>query len=213
MLTPLALAMGVPVFVPICFGLKSKPASAVSIAGGTVIYYYVCMLGEKAWIFQNAEETDMLTGMITNLRILTDGLLENSLMFLTLFALILALCVVYAVKRLPLDYIWHIAIGTGAVFYLITMISGSLFLDIDIAEGSILFGTLVSVLIAVVMEFFVLNVDYSRSEQMEFEDDEYYYYVKAVPKMTISKSQREIKTISSGMERITLNRKNTGKKK
>ena len=50
--------------------------------------------------------------------------------------------------------------------------------------------------------FFVHNVDYSRTERLEFEDDEYYYYVKAVPKMTISQAQREIKTISGEQEEL-----------
>ena len=29
------------------------------------------------------------------------------------------------------------------------------------------------------------TVDYSRTENVQFEDDEYYYYVKAIPKMSV----------------------------
>lgn len=33
------------------------------------------------------------------------------------------------------------------------------------------------------IEFLCFNLDYSRTEKVQFEDDEYYYYVKAVPKV------------------------------
>ena len=47
-----------------------------------------------------------------------------------------------------------------------------------------------------VIQFFLFNVDYSRTETMQFEDDEYYYYVKAVPKLTISTPDKVVKHIS-----------------
>ena len=61
-------------------------------------------------------------------------------------------------------------------------------------------GVVVSALIALVLEFFLFSVDYSRTEHVQFEDDEYYYYVKAVPKLTVTPPQREVK-------RFTVNQK------
>ena len=46
------------------------------------------------------------------------------------------------------------------------------------------------------MEFFVFGGDYSRTERLEYEDDEYFYYVKAVPKASVSTSERSIKKIN-----------------
>ena len=40
-------------------------------------------------------------------------------------------------------------------------------------------------------------VDYTRIESVQFEDDDYYYYVKAVPKVTVSDSLRTVKTFST----------------
>ena len=39
--------------------------------------------------------------------------------------------------------------------------------------------------------------DYSRTERLEYEDDEYYYYVKAVPKAVVATSERSIKKINA----------------
>jgi hypothetical protein len=49
----------------------------------------------------------------------------------------------------------------------------------------------------IVLRFFVFNVDYSRTEKVQFEDDEYYYYVKAVPKVTVTRPEKKVKKISS----------------
>ena len=56
-------------------------------------------------------------------------------------------------------------------------------------------GSVVSAALAKALEFFVFNVDYSRTEYVQFEDDEYYYYVKAVPKNTVAVPQKRVKTI------------------
>ncbi len=46
------------------------------------------------------------------------------------------------------------------------------------------------------MEFLFFCVDYSRTENIQFEDDEYYYYVKAVPKVGVSAPEKKVKHIT-----------------
>ena len=58
---------------------------------------------------------------------------------------------------------------------------------------SMVIGIAVSVLLSLVLEFFLFSVDYNRTEYVQFEDDDYYYYVKAVPKLTVTPPQREVK--------------------
>ena len=40
-------------------------------------------------------------------------------------------------------------------------------------------------------------VDYQRTEILQFEDDNYYYYVKAVPKLSITVKNENVKHINS----------------
>ena len=47
------------------------------------------------------------------------------------------------------------------------------------------------------IQLFRFNVDYARTEKVQFEDDEYYYYVKAVPKVTLSEPEKKVKKINS----------------
>ena len=43
---------------------------------------------------------------------------------------------------------------------------------------------------------FVFSVDYTRTEYLQFEDDEYYYYVKAVPKAVVTIPEKTVKRIN-----------------
>ena len=70
-------------------------------------------------------------------------------------------------------------------------------MSISMEMGSVIIDGVVSALIGLVIEFFVLGVDYSRSEVTQFEDDEYVYYVKAVPKSLVSQTKKSVKKFSS----------------
>ena len=41
-------------------------------------------------------------------------------------------------------------------------------------------------------------VDFRRTEYVQYEDDEYYYYVKAVPKIKVTQKDRNVTDIKSG---------------
>ena len=47
------------------------------------------------------------------------------------------------------------------------------------------------------VHFFRVVLDYTAVEYVQFEDDDYYYYVKAVPKMTLAGQQKTVKHINT----------------
>ena len=54
--------------------------------------------------------------------------------------------------------------------------------------------------IGLILELFFFSVDYARSENLQYEDDEYYYYVKAVPKLSVSTPEKTVKRINERQE-------------
>ena len=73
------------------------------------------------------------------------------------------------------------------VFYLeaIGLTAGYILLGIsDKIKFMVIVGSVISVVIAMIIQFLFFNLDYSRTERLQFEDDDYYYYVKAVPKIS-----------------------------
>ena len=77
------------------------------------------------------------------------------------------------------------------------MIAGDMVLGISGKTITILVGSIISCVIAFVIQFLFFNLDYSRTERLQFEDDEYYYYVKAVPKMAVAVPEKRVKRITT----------------
>ena len=74
---------------------------------------------------------------------------------------------------------------------------GALYFKLSVSVGGLILGSIVAVGVAFVIKFFVFNVDYSRTERVQFEDDEYYYYVKAVPKINVTAPEMNVKRINA----------------
>ena len=73
-------------------------------------------------------------------------------------------------------------------------------MDVNLSVGSIIVGILVSMVLAFVFEFFVFAVDYTRTEYLQFQDDDYYYYVKAVPKVAVTAPDVKVQRINKRKE-------------
>lgn len=192
-LMPICFLMRIPYVIPISMGLVGGPASAVSVACGVIVYYmlrYVTQ-NETAIASMADEET------AAKFKSIIDGLLKNKEMVVIIAAFATTVIVVYLLRRLSLDYAWTIAMIAGAVVNIMVLLVGDLIFDTKQSLLSMLLGTVVSFLIVLVLQFFVFYVDYSRTENVQFEDDEYYYYVKAVPKVTVARTDKKVKQINS----------------
>ena len=89
---------------------------------------------------------------------------------------------VSVVRKLDVDHAWTIAIISGTLVDILVILLGDLKLGTYISVGTLLLSSVVGVIAAYITKLFLFNLDYSRTEKVQFEDDEYYYYVKAVPK-------------------------------
>ncbi len=58
-----------------------------------------------------------------------------------------------------------------------------------------------AVISGLILDLFFLSVDYSGTETLQFEDDEYYYYVKAIPKVAgVPVQEKKVKHITEPHE-------------
>lgn len=192
-LMPICFLLRIPYVIPISMGLVGTPASAVSVACGVIVYYMI------HYVTQNATAIAAMTDEETaaKFRFIIDGLLKNREMVVMIAAFAITVIIVYLLRRLSMDYAWTIAMTAGAVVNIMVLLVGDLIFDINLSLLSVILGTIISFLIVLVLQFFVFYVDYSRTEKVQFEDDEYYYYVKAVPKVTVARPEKKVKQINS----------------
>jgi len=191
-LTPLAYAMGIPPAVPLGLGLLSGPTSAFASVCGTIFYYFMMIVKEQAAVIQSIDNSELAR----KLQIIMDGLIRNQIMWVAIVAAVAVVVIVYSLRRMAANYVWSIAIVMGGLSYLIIVFGSGLFMDVRISLLSTLLQVVLACLLMFVIKFFVFNLDYTRTESLQYEDDEYYYYVKAVPKVTIARQKRMVKTIA-----------------
>ena len=139
---------------------------------------------------------------LEKLRVLIDALMSNREMQVEVAAFAITILVVYIIRRLPVDHCWTIAMITGMLIDIVVILVGDLRFETRISIAGLIVGSIVALIVAIILKFFIFNVDYSRTERVQFEDDEYYYYVKAVPKNTVSLTEKKVKKIK-GSEKST----------
>lgn len=193
-LTPITFALHTPYIMPISAGLLRTPASAASIVSGTVMFYFLKGIKENEAVLSAVEED---SNAASKMVVAINQLLGNKEMYLVLATFIVILLVVYVVRRLSIDYAWTVASLAGILIGLTVLISGFVMIGIKGQIVWIIVGGVISTVIALIQQFLFFNLDYSRTERVQFEDDEYYYYVKAVPKIYVTTKEKKVKRIAA----------------
>ena len=125
---------------------------------------------------------------------------QNKELWIVLVAFIICTLVVYTLRKQAIAHAWTIAVVTGAVVNIVVVAIGDVAMGVHASYGSLIFGSIGAAVIGVILELFFFSVDYSRSENLQYEDDEYYYYVKAVPKIVVSTPEKTVKRINERQE-------------
>lgn len=191
--TVLLFALKIPYVIPVAVGLLATPLAAVSVGCGTVVYYMLTNISDNTAIISSMGADEATA----KLRLVIDSVLGNRAMIVMIAAFAITIMVVYLVRRMSIDYSWSIAMIAGVIIDLVVLLVGDLIYDTQLSLGMAVLGSIVALVIAKILEFFRFCVDYSRTEKVQYEDDEYYYYVKAVPKMSMSAASKTVKRINT----------------
>lgn len=193
MLTPILFLCNMHYVVPLAVGLIATPISIFSVCCGIIIYHFLHLISINTFVLNEMGSEDL----ISKVRLIIDGLISNKAMFVTMVAFAFIILVVYLIRRLSIDHSWTIALISGSVVNILVLMVGDLMFGTKENLFGVLIGTFLSLILVKILQFFVFNVDYSRTERVQFEDDDYYYYVKAVPKVLMPNTSKTVKQINS----------------
>lgn len=192
LLTPILFLLKIPYVLPIALGLLGGPASVVSVAFGVIIAHILEFVNKNADTILTIDDGNM----VSRIKFIVEGMLANKSMIFMIVAFAITIVLVYTLRRRPIDYCWMIATVAGAVAdMIILLIAGSAF-DLDISFVSVFLGTILAIITGFILQFFEFHLDYKNTENVQFEDDDYYYYVKAVPKVVSSTPKKTRKAPS-----------------
>ena len=178
---PLLFTLKIPYVLPIVLGLGTGILAVIPLSAGIILYYLLLYVKNNIGTLTNGITSDL---SVRYFQIL-NSILSNKIMYIMLLAFALSLVIVYLIHNLSINYSWEIAIVSGMVSLLLFIFMGEFIMNITLSIMELLFGLIISLVLAYVYKFFIFNIDYTRTEYTQFEDDEYYYYVKAVPKISI----------------------------
>lgn len=179
--------------LPILAGMLVGPAAMFSVGIGCIIYYFMIAAGDYVDALASAGGAEIAASY----KFIFEALKGNKELVLTVVVFAVIVLIVAIIYKLSFDYSWYVAIAIGGVFEIILFLVGNVTTGADMSLTSVVIGSLVSVIVAAVVQFWKTVVDYSKVEKTQFEDDEYYYYVKAVPKFLDRKKPQNLRTVTS----------------
>ncbi|MGL4737256.1 MAG: hypothetical protein ACRCW2_07325 [Cellulosilyticaceae bacterium] len=195
-ITMLAMKLGIAYVIPIAVPLVVGMNYLIPIVIGVVMYEVGIQL---TVLIQN----NMIVGEIQEILLTLLGFIQNNVILnpktlatAGIFAIVFI--IVSIIRRLNIDYAGYMAIAIGAVMNLLGFGIAVLFLEIELSVLILVIMTILSAVIAVVVQYLSCVVDYNRAETVQFEDDDNVYYVKVIPKIKINANKTKIEQVYTG---------------
>ncbi|MDO5695135.1 MAG: hypothetical protein Q4P30_00040 [Eubacteriales bacterium] len=189
-----------PYLVPLMLGMVFGPSVIVPAAMATVMTFF---LQSSATTVSELNLNDP-NEMINNIGGTIVRFMKNPEMMTWILVIALTLVVITIVKTFKMKFCKEIALVTGAVFEFLLIIIGNNAFHSSVSIGLAAVLIPVALLIAIIFLWLFIPLDYAKTEYVEFYDDEYYYFVRAVPML---KAKREALREEEGKHRADSNDK------
>ena len=187
LLVPIAFHFEIPLVVPIVFGLLGTPLMIVPAISGTIVYYILYYIQNTESVYAAEGISEMIEATVYFI----ENIIISEYQWLMAFVLGIGVLVVYAIRSRSFDHSWKVAIAAGVVWLFGGIHLGTTFFGVEEPIVALVANLIIAVIVGVILEFFFFRVDYSRTEYLQFDDNEYYYYVKAIPKRFSDEWQRK----------------------
>lgn len=181
--------------VPILMGSISNPVSILPTICGVMVYHLIDIV-KVAATRDISRKIDDVVELYTDI---FDAIIENKPMIMMIVVFSIVIAVVWFIRRFAFDYSFEISIGAGVMVNILGFLIADLKYDVTVSIGSLILMSLVSGLIAMLCDYMKRVLDYTAVERVQFEDDDYYYYVKAIPKVNISLREMDVKHFNRKM--------------
>ena len=179
-----------PAILPVA--LLISPVEIIVTVFGVIVYGLIAAVKKDVSVLSSAGT--MSLGDRVNL-LLTD-LFANERILLILLTLAAAMLLICVIRKSRLNYASVVAVISGDVLFILTYLFGAYLLKVPFSIWRLLSGILINALFSAIVLGFVISLDYRRTEFVQFEDDDYYYFVKAIPKVTIALQEKRVQNIT-----------------
>ena len=190
--TVMGFYFNIPYIVPILAGLYFSVTSIVPITIGVFIWSYGRLvnglIASEEIVSGIALDTidinidEIMHAFIylfESFTLESDAIQTWILVTISMFAVFIF---VHIVSRLGANYAKELAIALGTVLNIFSFIFVSIFTQAGFTLMGILFFAILSGLLVYAYSFFDVALNYKQTQRVEFQDEDYYYQVKLIPK-------------------------------
>lgn len=181
LLTVLCFALKVPYILPIVVALYAPISCVFAVNIGIFIYYII----ESVSKFELSLTRDIM-GNSTNALFAVRDIITDKDMLIIMASFTVIIIVVGMLRNSSINYAWKIATVVGTVIQLFLIVILNFIWEVETPIVMFIIETGIALLIGLMSSVFAFNASYLKTEKVVFEDDDYYYYVKAVPKIKVS---------------------------
>ena len=192
LITVFCFCFHIPYLLPVVVALICPVSYIFAFDFAVIIYFIIHTIGTYSAMLTRQVVTDTAH----SLSFISGSILGNREMFAVLITFTITFLLTNIIRRLPARYAGFYAIITGIICQFILLVLTDICLKADLSLGAIVVQTVVETGLAIICNYLFFGVDYTKTEHFQFDDEEYYYYVKAVPKRTISVSDIKVKHIN-----------------
>ena len=178
--------------IPIIVAIFAGAAGIVPVAFGVIIYYFTGIVHDVSLKLAAPEKDKDFAAY----KYIVETLVKNKEMLLPIIAFAVVILITALIYMLPFDYSWYVAIGVGGILNILVFLVCSGKLSVSVDSGELVLGSLLGMIVTAFVQLVRRLVDYSRKENVQFEDDDYYYYVKAIPKYNSKSHKKKVKNMT-----------------
>jgi hypothetical protein len=183
---PLLSMLKLECVVPIVAALFVAPVMIPAMIFGIILQYIMAGVSEYANSGVTASEVANSSDIFVPFQYIVNYLLHNSMLMVTIVAFGVTFACVYLIRRTAVKNSSAIAIMVGTLMLLGVEFFANIIFDLNMNLLVVTLQALGAMLIAYVFRFFHITLDYHGTRKLQFEDDEYYYYVTAIPKYKVA---------------------------
>lgn len=194
LMVPIFWLMHLYGMTPLIVAIVAGIGGIIPMAFGVILYYFSVYAQDVSSLLASAADSEEVQAF----SYVIEALLKNKEMLMTIGVFAVTVLITYIIYRMSFDYSWYIAIAAGGIANIILFLLAGFMMDMDVPIMTILLNSVIGMVIAVIIQFCKGFVDYSHTEIVQFEDDDFYYYVKAIPKLNVASSKMNVKKVNSG---------------
>lgn len=192
MLTPILFVCKMEYFLPVLLGITVGYGAVLPCVGGILLYFFSQYTMEASTLITTSSNSEIGVGLQRMIDMISID--KHLVVVLVTFTLIIILS--SCLYHLLHEKAWMVAIVVGHITLAFVMLVGKFVFELDLPVIPIFLEVVLSMGISMVIQLFRGIGDVSRIEKVSFEDEEYIYYVKAVPKIRMTHEEVNKKIIN-----------------